>query len=349
MPPLGTGPSPLGDPRPTPVIACAPLFQVNEDSHVLRLWLSLALMLPAFHAIAGSPATRQDPAPAHRQHELASHIILLLPQSEIQVDDGNSGIGVAADPVGLLIGALLNLSAQSTRVKRRAEYVAPIRDSLLDFAIEDRLLAAFRSNPPTGWAEPSAPVDLARNQQEMHAILERAVPGTLLVVAVRYAFEQEIEFAYVHAQASLLRYDRLPPPPDQLRKLKRAERKAFEPKTLLTASVQSDHVRYSPFDKKRPKGTLAYRGHASAWAFDDSAPTRKALETGIAEVVELIDLRSQERLLPVPKVKPLKVWTANVAGMAMRRKARLIAAGEARTTVERDSIVYRVDNRQLDP
>lgn len=310
-----------------------------NPSSVLRVVATLVVL--SLVACAPAPLKKLD-APMV-EAEKADHVVIFLGQTEIAVDDANVSNGG-----GGLLGALIEMAVESAMTKNRQEAIAPLRDKLLDYQYEDRLIESIQTHLPTSLVKADASIKVVRNDDEWRAHLESVVPANVLLINTRYAFEQNFEIAYVYAAATLQHHARMPPTPKQWKKMSVSERKAAEPKLLHAGSYYSEHVPYSPFVKwKRQKGEAGYERNARAWAENNAEPVRNAFALGLEEIALLIQRDGDGQLPAGDKKNTSKALMAHVWIQPMLLKAMTLEQAGTRTLLQFGQNTHWVDNQQI--
>jgi len=294
-------------------------------------------------ALAGcvQPLKKLD-APMAEQ-EKADHVVIFMMQSEVAVDDAQS-----SNYGGGLIGALIEVAVESTMTKNRQKALEPLRDKLLDYEFESKLISGIEANLPTSLVKQGAPVKIVRNEEEWRAHLQTVIPANVLLISPRYAFEQNFEIAYVHSTALMQTFKQMPPTPKQWKQMGKAARKAAEPVLLHAGSYYSQHVPYSPFERqKKQKGESGYERNARAWSDNGAEPVRVAFAAGIDELADLIQRDGERRLPSIEGKKKARVFLAHAIVQPMQLKAVPIDSEGSRTLVVFGQNVHWIDNRQM--
>ncbi len=311
--------------------------------------IGIVLALATLVGCAPAPLKKLDAPMA--EAEKADHVVILLTQSEIAVDDVDvqnnaGGFGL----VGALIGALVETAMESTMTKNRQEAIAPLRDALLDYEYETKLIEAIKTHLPTSLVKADAQFKLVRNDAEWRAHLESVIPANVFLVDTRYAFEQNFDVAYVYAAASLQRFVKVPPSESDWKKMSKKQRKAYEPTMLHAGSYYAQHVTHSPFAKQvKAKSDALYQHNAAQWAVNDAEPVRQAFGQSLDEVAELIQRDGEGRLPEAPKKKDVRVFLANFAFQPMVAKSSRIENSADRSLVVLGQNAFWIDNLQIKP
>ena len=248
-----------------------------------RMTMPLAGLVLATLAGCAAPLAKLD-APMEESNK-ADHVVILLEQSEIRVDDADvygGGFGV--------IGVLVEAAVESAKTKNRQEAIAPLRDALLEYRFEDKLVEAIRAELPTSLVKAGAPVKVVRSSDEWRDhVRSLALPANVFVVNTRYGLEQDFQIAYIHAMASLLAVVHKPLTEAEMHGMRTEERKAREPKALHMGSYYSEHVTQPLWGKQPDTGKLArYEFNAGQWAANAAQPVRDAFARGAGEIAGLI-------------------------------------------------------------
>jgi hypothetical protein len=314
---------------------------MNFPKHSITMYrLGLLLTLAALAGCAATPLKKLE-APLS-EAEKAGAVVIFLQQSEVAVDDvdvQNAGGG--------LIGALIEGAMESTMTRNRQKAIAPLRDALLDYDYERKLIEALQQQMPTSMVTADATFKVVRNEEEWRSHLATVVPATVFLITTRYAFEQDFDIAYVHASADLSRYERVPPDARTRRKMSAEQRKANDPTVLHRGSYYSQHVTRDPLAKlQRINGLKAYQTEALLWANEGAEPVRQAFSAGLTEVATLIQ-RDGNRALPEPADASLRVYAAHSRVQPMVIKAKVLEQAPERTLFSHGQNIFWVDNRQI--
>lgn len=314
-------------------------MQLPVKFNVLRAAAVSAMALLA--GACAAPITKLEAPMVETQK--ADHVVILLTQSEVTVDDVD-----AVYAGGGLIGALISASVESAMTRNRQEAIAPLRDKLLDFDFERKLVEALQSNLPTELVKQGAEVKIVRNLDEMREHLKTVVPANVFAIAPTYSFEHDFNIAYIHAGAALNHFHVVPPSDAERKKMSKQQRKAAEPKLLHAGSYYSEHVALDPFAKhKKAKGESGYERNARAWADDDAEAVRKAFESGLVEVADMIRRDAGEKLSSMPAIAKKKAMFASTYSGPLVFKAEIVEQGESRSLLRFGANLKWVDNQQI--
>ncbi|MBD8526433.1 hypothetical protein [Pseudomarimonas arenosa] len=306
-----------------------------------HLLLVLALIATLLTGCVPAPLIKLESSLS--EADKAEHVVIFLAQSEVTVDDANTG-----NMGGGLIGALIQASVESTMTRNRQEALAPMRDQLLDFQFESRLTAAIQANLPTRLVRADAGVKIIRNEDELRQHLADVVPANVLLVTPRYAFEQNFEIAYVHASVGLWRYEQVPPTAAELRKIKKEERKSRLPALLHGGSYMSQQVIAAPFEKyEKQPGESIYERHARLWSANGASAVRKAFSNSLDEVAALIQRDADGGLPAANGAHKVKALLAQPAFGPLQVKVDLLASNEGRSLVQIGQNTHWIDDRQI--
>lgn len=274
----------------------------------------------------------------------ADHVVVVLGQSEIAVDDVDLQTGGQFGALGVLIEGIAEAKMSTNRQKA----IAPLRDALLDYDFENRLSAALVSNLPTALVKSNAPIKIVRSEQEWQAHLATVVPSNVLRIEPRYALEQEFDIAYLHATSSLATFRRTPPSSSELKKMSQEQRRLASPTVLHSGAFYSEFVLRTPHGRQdKSPGQAAYELNASRWAVDSSEPLRTAFDRAVGEVAGLIKLDGDRQLQQAPVGATARALVASVITQPMFTKATLLQAAEGRSLIS-DGVATRwIDDRQI--
>jgi hypothetical protein len=237
---------------------------------------------------------------------------------------------------------------ESAKTKNRQEAIAPLRDALLDYEYEVKLIEAIKTHLPTSLVKADAAFKIVRNDEEWRAHLQTVVPANVFFVSTRYAFEQEFDIAYVFAGASLQTFKRVPPDEKQRRKMSQNQRKAADPILLHAGVYFSEHLTHSPFEKqKKDKGEARYEHNAAEWRDNGAEPVRLAFTRALDEIASLIQRDGKRSLPPTPKKKDVRVLMAHPAFQPTLIKASRIEQAEGRSLVVIGQNTRWIDDRQI--
>jgi hypothetical protein len=217
----------------------------------------------------------------------ADHVVILLEQTEIRVDDADVNGGAFG-----VIGVLVEAAVESAKTKNRQQAIAPLRDALLEYRFEDKLVQAIQEQLPTSLVKAGAPVKVVRSTDEWrNHVRGLQLPANVFVVTTRYGLEQDFQIAYIHAMASLLAVKHKPLTEAEMHGMRSEERKAREPKALHMGSYYSEHVMQPMWGKKPDTGKQPrYEFNAAQWAVEDARPVRDAFGRGAGEIASLVRL-----------------------------------------------------------
>ena len=232
--------------------------------------------------------------------EKASALVVNLQQTEIALDqvtfDGGSQ-GAAVDLVGGIVAGKM--------ASNRAKAIVPYRQVLLSHNLENQLIDALRKHLPVAMVRSDAAFKIVRNEAEWRHHLQSVVPANVLLVTVRYGFEQNLEVAYVYADVDFSHYHRIPPDREASRQMSLEARRAAQPTLLHRGSYYSQHVLQPLFDES-VAGLSGFNASADAWSENAAKPARTAFAIGMDEVAQLIATDSQGGL-PTPQ-DPDQLW-----------------------------------------
>lgn len=301
----------------------------------------LVVVLMSLGACAPAPLKKLDAPMA--EAEKADHVVIFLAQSEVAVDDVDVNNGA-----GGLLGALIEVAMESTMTRNRQKAIEPLRNTLLDYEYEAKLIAALQSHLPTSLVKSGAPIKIVRNDQEYRDHIASVVPANVFVVNSRYAFEQNFEIAYVHAVAAMHKHTRVPPTEKDWKNMSVKQRKAIAPALLHTGSYYAEGVTHSPFIKQqKAKGEAGFERNAAAWAVDQAEPVRLVFARALDEVASLIQ-RDGEGSLPVtPAKKDIRVFVAHSYLQPMLLRGTRIEQADGRSLVVIGQNMHWIDHRQI--
>ncbi len=317
----------------------APFASALSVSARLRL---LCLLLTLASTACVGPPTRLDQSLAATAK--ADRVFVLLPQSEIDVDDpfvGDSQTGV----IGMVVEGVI----ATTMARNRQKAIAPLRVMLQDLQFEARVVDSLGARLPTQLVRPGAPVVIVRSEAELREQLRSVLPANVLLMSMRYAFEQNFEIAYVHAHASLSRMNALPMNARERMQLGASERKRRTPVVLHEGAYASQHVTRSPFeDLDTLPDEAGYQRAARTWIESDREFLGRVCSDGIDEVVGLIarDAESSLRSLAGDKVR------AHLAHPELRPFTFTVSRVESargRSLLHHSQVIAWVDDRQVRP
>ena len=305
--------------------------------------LQRSLILTAFAVLAGcAPAPLKKLDTPMVEAEKADHVVIFIAQSEVAVDDVDVSNGG-----GGLLGALIEIAVESAKTKNRQEAIAPLRDALLDFEFEAKLIESIKARLPVSLVKADATFKIVHNEAEWRTHLASVVPANVFLVTPRYAFEQDFDIAYVHATAALQQFRSVPPEEKVLKKMSRAEREAVAPMVLHAGSYFSQHVTHSPFERQRKApGEAGYEHDAAQWRSDGAQPVRDAFAKALDEIALLIQ-RDGEHPLPRIKKGKTRVYLASPWVQPMLLKGAHVGESPGRSLLMLGESAYWVDDRQI--
>ena len=267
-------------------------------SKMTRWQCGFALLVLASLSACLAPPPRLEAPLA--EAEKSSAVVVFLPQTEIGLDqvsfDGSTQ-SLAVDLVGGIVAGKM--------ASNRAKAIIPYRQVLLSHNLENQLIDALREHLPLAMVQADASFKIVRNEAEWRYHLHSVVPANVLLIRARYAFEQNLEVAYVYADVDFSRYHRVPLDSEASRRLGMEATRAAKPLLLHRGSYYSQHVLQPLFDET-VEGLSGFNANAEAWSRDWAEPARRAFASGMREVAELIALDSQG-YLPNP-TDPEELW-----------------------------------------
>jgi len=245
-----------------------------------RLPLRLFVLLGMTALLSACASVSQRlPTPIVSDESRASVVLLALNQQELEVDKPDVGNGG-----GGLIGALIEVAAESYMDKNRQKAIAPIRDALVDFRAEPLLVEAVRSNLPVNLVRPDAEIRILRSAKALEDARVSLEGSNTLLLYYRYAFDAEFRAIYVRMDAhfgdvGLVR--------DSKGRAK-AKYKSTKQKTGKIVEM----VYQSQFPLSDPSNS--YTPNIARWMKDGGKPISDALSAAIIEANALAgrDLRS---------------------------------------------------------
>jgi hypothetical protein len=275
--------------------------------------------------------------------EKAAHVVVLLRQSEVGVDDPDVH-NIAAG----VLGSVVQVAVSSTKTANRQKALAPLRDSLLDFRFEEHLAAAIRAEFPHSLAKVNAPLKIVRNDEEWRAHVGSVMPANVLLVEVVYQFEQDFQIAYVWASVDLSTHNNLPPTRLQRMKLDIEDYRALKPLPLHRGTYFSQFGTARAERNVKKIGELPrYRQNAMEWNADRAAMARTAFIRGAAEVAALIR-RDAEQSVPRPARRSwIPVWIVHHRSQPQKQRVRRIEQAEGRSLVSFSRDLMWIDDRQI--
>jgi hypothetical protein len=308
-------------------------------NHVL---LPLAgLVLASLAGCVAAPARLSAPMDESAK---ADHVVILLEQSEIRVDDADVNGGAFG-----VIGVLVEAAVESAKTRNRQEAIAPLRDTLLEYRFEDTLVEAIRAELPIRLVKSGAPVKLVRSADEFRDhVRELDLPANVFVVNTRYGLEQDFQIAYIHAAATLLAFERRPLTRDEMHGMRTEERKAREPRPLHQGTYYSEHVTRPLWGAQPETGKLArYEFDAKQWAVDDASPLRAAFATGALEIAGLI--RRDGDVMPAAQGAKSRALVANAYLQPVAVKAPVAERQADRLLLVDGATLRWIDAQQIKP
>ncbi len=300
--------------------------------------------LSAFALLAGcmpAPLKKLDAPLADA--EKADHVVILLTQSEVSVDDADVGNGG-----GGLLGALIEVAVESAKTKNRQEAIAPLRNALLDYQYEAKLIEAIKAHLPTSMVTADATFKVVHNTDEWRAHLQSVIPANVFLVSTSYAFEQDFDIAYVGAGVALRKFSTMPPDEKQWKKMTTKQRKAVEAPLLHQGSYTSQHVTRSLFVKvKKTPGMARYEQNAADWSQNGAEPVRIAFSKALDEIASLIQRDGDRSLPPTPPKKGTRAILANPYMQPNLANTSIIERANGRSLVVIGQNIHWIDDRQV--
>ena len=279
------------------------------------------------------------------ESEKASAVVVYLEQTEIAVD----GVDVEGGNAGVL-GVLVAGIVENSVASHRQRAIAPLRDAMLDFQFEEKLISALHAHLPTSMVQADASIKIVRNDTEWRAYLRKNIPSTIFRVAVRYAFEQNLDIAYLLEQPNLLRFERMPLSPEESKSKSKQERAKALPTVLYAGSFYSEHVTHDPLHRDpQAKGQTPYKFNAASWAEQSAEPLKQALLKSANEVAELVQRDADTGLPPASSGKKVRAYMAHAIAPAWVNKAMQVEQSGDRSLLLIGQNTHWIDNRQIKP
>lgn len=198
-------------------------------------------------------------------------VLVGIQQQEITVDkpDVNAGGG--------LIGALVEGIAESTMDKNRQEALGPVRDALADYDFDVRFTSAIEGALPAAYFAPAPEITLIRNTDEwLEAHVERN-GRTFGSVNVTYAFTSDFEMLYLSAVVRV----------GDIGLLRDKNGKPKEKYT--TDEARAGKLQGMTYHAIFPLDDAdGFKENASRWGADGGRLAREAMDSGIAEIADLV-------------------------------------------------------------
>ncbi len=290
--------------------------------------------------------------PTLPESDKADHVVLFIPQSEIQIDDKDTYGGgfLIGGLAGAVVGSLIEMTVESVMNKNRQKAIAPIRDDMLDFRFEEKFLEAIRTNLPTNLVKSDAPIKIIRSDTEWFEYLAEVAPANLFEVRARYAMTPNFEVAYLATEVGLKKYSRVPPDSKEKRAMAAWERNASKAKSLYSGFYFSQHVTHSPFkkiNKNNIESRTSYKKNAKSWAKNNAESTRIAILESINDIASLIKRDGEQTLPTKSKRRNTRAYIADSSSYARTEDLFSVEKSAKRTTAVFGKTIYVIDNLQI--
>lgn len=261
-------------------------------------YLRSALVLIALLTLGACASVERRPAPNVDDANRAALVLVRIPQQEIEVDKPDVGNGG-----GGLIGALIEGAAEAYMDKNRQTAIAPIRDALIDLNIAERAMDQLRGRISPRLVREDAKMVLVRSEDESNRILLDYNQQNVMLIDLRYSFQQDFRALYVQAWVGFGDYGTI------LNKKGVAVYDGNKSKDATRAWTQYQ----AQFPLSDSSGS--YTPNIARWMADGGAPIRKALDQGLIEVTDLITSEFAEHMPvdPAAGKKPYTYYGANAS------------------------------------
>lgn len=197
---------------------------------------------------------------------------IVLAQQELAIDVPATGAATGA-AVGGLLGALIGTAIDKAAVSNGEERAAELRNQLVDYPFNQRMEAALREKLPSEGLSPQPQISVcnapAASGAQFLAIGCSVAPATgVLVIVPRYAIDAKFENLVVQVNAHLI--DR--------------ETKSNGKPKVRNRLTYAYHFNFpiDQVDGEKPEQT------AVRWSALGSAPLAMLLDTGVAQVTDMI-------------------------------------------------------------
>ncbi|MBA3930023.1 MAG: hypothetical protein C0521_10610 [Xanthomonas sp.] len=232
-----------------------------------KLWYAAAgvaiVSLPAYAArpeVPAMPVAEQLP------------VEIVLAQQELAIDVPANGAATGA-AVGGLLGALIGTAIDKAAVSNGEERAAELRNQLVDYPFNQRMEAALREKLPSEGLSPQPQISVcnapAATGTQFPSIGCSVAPATgVLVIVPRYAIDAKFENMVVQVNAHLI--DR--------------ETKSNGKPKVRNRLTYTYHFNFpiDAVDGEKSEQT------AVRWAALGSAPLAMLLDTGVAQVTDML-------------------------------------------------------------
>lgn len=250
----------------------------------------IALLILFCTLVTGCASPLRPPPLAIRADDRASEILIHIPQQEILIDrpDLQGGGGV--------LGAIAASIAESSLDQSQQKELNPIRDALLDYSFETRLLGALEGAWPDRYFKKNPEVQILRDRKDLNEELARRNGRNLGELFIRYTFDASLRNLYI--EAMMVMGD-----------IGMTRNEKGEPQSKYW-SLQAENEKaarsfyYSFFPLKQPGNS---RENARQWSADGGKLAREALDAGILEIADLIR-RDFATPLPILDPAPRGIW-----------------------------------------
>lgn len=238
----------------------------------------------------GCASPLRPPPLAIHADERASEVLIHIPQQEILIDrpDLQGGGGV--------LGAIAASIAESSIDQSQQKELNPIRDALLDYSFETRLLSALEGAWPESYFKADPEVKIFHDTKDLHEELARRNGRNLCELFIRYSFDAGLRNLYIEAMVVM-------------GDIGMTRNEKGEPQYKYW-SLQAENEKaarsyyYSFFPLKQPGNS---RENARQWSANGGQLAREALDAGILEIADLIR-RDFATPLPILNPAPRGIW-----------------------------------------
>jgi hypothetical protein len=250
----------------------------------------IALVILVCTLFAGCASPMRRPPLVISSDERASEVLIHIPQQEILVDRPDLQGG------GGLLGALAELGAESSMDQSQQKVLNPIRNSLLDYSFETRLLSALEDAWPESYFKENPETKILRDRKDLNEELAQRNGRNLGELHIRYSFDASLRTLYIEAMmvmgdVGMIRNEKGEP-----------QSKYWSLQAENEKAARSFY--YSFFPLKQPG---KFRENALQWSANGGQLAREALDVGVREIADLIR-RDFATPLPIIDPAPRGIW-----------------------------------------
>lgn len=241
--------------------------------------LLLVLLMAAAVTCGGCGAYRLNPSTL--EYIKSTDVIVVVEQYEINARVAGSNMSVYMG--GGLVPALIDASVEHEQAKKAEEFLAPIRDSLLDYDYPRVLEDTFRDKlAEVEWlAVANTALEHEANPEQLLETYSASDASVILRIRIFYEFEHDLSSIYVRCDAGLW------PKDEALREVSGAAKRK-DPVSLNNRIYRPEAMEGLEACTKLDLGGLKGEAAIETLTENKGEKVRKALEKGAAELAQLL-------------------------------------------------------------